>query len=190
VTSTPSATSRRTRHPLPSGERAGARGTPPPLRLRRARLADAAAMARVMRAAARAEAHRYRPGLAEAWGKLPALYHRWAMTAGGEARVVAALGGRVVGFAGWRGREITTLFVHPRWAGRGLGRRLLAAAEAGAAASGARALVVLAARGAVPFYLARGWRDRGPARSPLPGGGSLPARRLARPAPRPRGRGP
>ncbi len=137
-------------------------------------------MARVMRAAARAEAARYPAGLAEAWGSLPALYHRWAMTVGGESRAVATVGGRVVGFAGWRGREVTALFVHPRATGRGLGARLLSAAEVGASGGGARRLVVLAARGAVPFYRAHGWRDAGAARSPLPGGRALPARRLVR----------
>jgi putative acetyltransferase len=139
-------------------------------------------MARVMRAAALAEADRYPAGLAEAWGALPALYHRWAMTAGGEARVVATLGGRMLGFAGWRGREVTALFVHPRAAGRGLGARLLAAAEAGAGAArgGTRSLTVVAARGAVPFYRRHGWRDGGPAGSPLPGGRRLPARRLVK----------
>jgi len=139
-------------------------------------------MARVMRAAALAAADGYLPGAATAWGSLPALYHRWAMLAGGEARVVAVRAGRLVGFAGWRGREVTALFVHPRAAGRGLGARLLAAAEAGASRGGARTLTVVAARGAVGFYLAAGWRDAGPARSPLPGGGHLPARRLTRPA--------
>ena len=150
------------------------------VRLRPARPADAAAMARVMRAAALAEAARYPAGLAAAWGSLPALYHRWAISAGGETRVVATSGGRVVGFAGWRGREVTALFVHPRAAGRGLGARLLAAAERGASGGAARALTVVAARGAVPFYRRHGWRDAGPARSPLPGGRALPARRLAK----------
>jgi GNAT superfamily N-acetyltransferase len=137
-------------------------------------------MARVMRAAVLAEADRYPAGLAAAWGRLPALYHRWAMTAGGEARLVATVGGRVVGFAGRRGREVTSLFVHPGFTGRGLGGRLLDAAEAGAAGGGARTLVLIAARAAAPFYLARGWRDRGPAASPLPGGRALPARRLVK----------
>jgi GNAT superfamily N-acetyltransferase len=144
-------------------------------------------MARVMRAAALAEAGRYPAGLVAAWGSLPALYHRWAMTAGGETRVVALAGGRVVGFAGWRGPEVTTLFVLPRATGRGVGARLLAAAAAGAAGGsgagprgGPRTLTLVAARSAVPFYLAHGWRDRGPAASPLPGGLRLPARRLSK----------
>jgi GNAT superfamily N-acetyltransferase len=152
------------------------------MRLRPAAMADAPAMARVMRAAALAEAARYPPGAAERWGSLPAVYHRWAMSAGGESRLVALAAGRVVGFAGWRGREVTALFVHPRAAGRGLGARLLAAVEAGAAQGGARSLTVLAAVGAVDFYLALGWRDAGSGASPLPGGGRLPARRLRRPA--------
>ena len=142
-------------------------------------------MARVMRAAVRAAAPAYPPAAAAAWGRLPALYHRWALAAGGEARVVAVDAGRVVGFAGWRGREVTALFVHPAAAGRRLGARLLAAAERGAAAGPAGPLAVVAARGAVGFYLAHGWRDAGPGRSPLPGGPALPARRLVkrRPAP-------
>jgi hypothetical protein len=41
---------------------------------------------------------------------------------------------------------------------------------------------MVAARGAVPFYVARGWRPGRPARSPLPGGGALPAMRMWKPA--------
>jgi len=153
------------------------------IRLRGADLGDAADMARVMRAAVRAEAGHYPAALLAAWGALPALYHRWALAAGGEARVVATRGGRVVGFAGWRGREVTALFVLPAAAGRGLGRRLLARAEAGAAraaagVAGPARLTVVAARGAVPFYLACGWRGGPAVRDPLPGGGGLPARRM------------
>ena len=39
-------------------------------------------------------------------------------------------------------------------------------------------LTVVAARGAVPFYRACGWRGGPAVRSPLPGGGALPARRM------------
>jgi hypothetical protein len=38
-----------------------------------------------------------------AWSSLPALYHAWAMTAGGEAYLVAERAGRVVGYAARRG---------------------------------------------------------------------------------------
>jgi GNAT superfamily N-acetyltransferase len=137
-------------------------------------------MARIMRAAVRAVARSYPPSAAAAWASLPALYHRWAMTAGGERRVVAERAGRLVAFAGWRGSEVTALFVHPGAAGRGLGARLLARAEAGASRGPTATLSVLAARAAVGFYLACGWTERGPARAPLPGGLRLPAYRMSK----------
>ena len=69
-------------------------------------------------------------------------------------------------------------------AGRGLGSRLLEAAEALArgAGTGPRRRTKRAARGAVPFYAARGWRvvDRAP--SQLPGGLALPATRMVKDA--------
>ena len=149
-----------------------------PTRLRRARPAEAAAVARVMRAAVRGQRGRYPTALLAAWGSLPALYHRWAMTAGGERYLVAARGARLVGYAAWRGGEVTALFVRPGEAGLGLGARLLARVEAAARAAGARRLTVVAARGAVPFYVAHGWRPGRPVGSPLPGGGALPALRM------------
>jgi GNAT superfamily N-acetyltransferase len=132
-------------------------------------------MARVMRAAVRGEAGRYPAPLVTAWGSLPALYHRWAVTAGGEERIVAVDGGRVVGFAGRRGGEVTALFVRPAAGGRGLGSRLLAAVEAAARRAGRGRLSVQAARGAVPYYRARGWRVARAEPAPLPGGMRLPA---------------
>lgn len=165
--------------------------------MRPATLADAPAIARVMRAAVRGAA-RDHPGAypapaAAAWSSLPALYHRWAMTAGGERYLVAERAGRVLGFAAWRGREITALFVHPRAAGRGLGRALLERAAAAAHRAGARALFVKAAAAAAPFYRARGFAGERPSSVPLPGNARLPAmhlvRRPARP-PSPRARAP
>ncbi len=131
-----------------------------------------------MRAAVRGQRGRYPAALLAAWGSLPALYHRWAMTAGGERYLVAARGPALLGYAAWRGGEVTALFVRPGGAGRGLGAKLLARAEAGARAGGARRLTVVAARGAVPFYAARGWRPGRPVTSPLPGGAALPAVRM------------
>ena len=74
------------------------------------------------------------------------------MTAGGEEYVVAEERGRIVGYAARGGREITAVFVRPSHARRGLGARLLGAAEARALRSGVRSLFVRAAVGAVPFY--------------------------------------
>jgi putative acetyltransferase len=150
--------------------------------IRHARPGEAAAIARVMRSAVRGQRGVYPAPLLAAWGRLPALYHRWAMTAGGERYVVASRGPRLLGYAAWRGGEVTALFVRPGEAGRGLGARLLARAEAGARAAGTRRLTLVAARGAVPFYVAHGWRPGRPARSPLPGGGALPAVRMWKPA--------
>ena len=151
-------------------------------RIRAARPEEAAAIARVMRAAVRGQRGRYPAALLAAWGSLPAFYHRWAMTAGGERYLVAALGARLVGYAAWRGGELTALFVRPDEAGRGLGARLLARLEAEARAGGARRLRMVAALAVVPFYAAHGWRPGRPVRSPLPGGGALPARRMWKPA--------
>jgi GNAT superfamily N-acetyltransferase len=147
-------------------------------RIRPARLEEAAAIARVMRAAVRAQRGRYPAGLLARWGRLPALYHRWAMTAGGEHYLVAARAGRLVGYAAWHGAELTALFVRPEEAGRGLGARLLARLETAARAAGAQRLRMVAAGAAVPFYLARGWRPGRTVRSPLPGGGALPGVRM------------
>jgi GNAT superfamily N-acetyltransferase len=148
------------------------------VRIRRARPGEAAAVTGVMRAAVRGQRGRYPAAVLAAWGSLPALYHRWAMGAGGERYLVAARGVRLLGYAAWRGGEVTALFVRPGEAGRGLGARLLARVEAAARAAGARRLTVVAARGAVRFYLAQGWRAGRPVRSPLPGGGVLPAMRM------------
>ncbi len=137
-------------------------------------------MALVMRAAVRGQRGRYGEALLAAWGSLPALYHRWAMTAGGERYLVAARGARLLGYAAWRGGEVTALFVRPGEAGRGLGARLLARVEAAARAEGARRLTAVAALEAVPFYLAHGWRLGRPVGSPLPGGGALPAVRMCK----------
>jgi putative acetyltransferase len=115
-----------------------------------------------------------------AWSSLPALYHAWAMTAGGEEYVAAEEGGRIVGYAARRGREITAVFVLPSHARRGLGARLLAAVERRAARSGARSAFVLAAPGAVAFYLAMGYRGDRRVSAPLPGGSRLGALRMTR----------
>jgi GNAT superfamily N-acetyltransferase len=133
-----------------------------------------------MRAAVRGQGDRYPAAVRAAWGSLPALYHRWAMTAGGERYLVAARGARLVAYAAWRGGELTALFVRPGEGGRGLGSRLLTRLETEARAGGARRLTMVAAQAAVPFYLAQGWRRGRSTRSPLPGGGVLPAVRLWR----------
>jgi GNAT superfamily N-acetyltransferase len=143
-------------------------------RIRPARLSDASAIARVMRAAIR--------GLAAgtctarqlaAWSSLPALYHAWAMTAGREEYLVAERAGRVVAYAARRGREITAAFVAPAHARTGLASALVGRLERDAWRAGVRRVSVRAAPGAIPFYAALGYRGARQVRVPLPGGGAL-----------------
>jgi GNAT superfamily N-acetyltransferase len=159
----------------------GRRAPPAPaLRIRRARLSDASALASVLRAAVRGVAPGTYPARTlSAWASLPALYHAWAMTAGGETVLVAALRGRTVGYAGLRGAELTSLFVRPSAARRGVASALLARAEALARRRGVRTLRVDAARSGLAFYRARGFSGSRRVRIPLPGG-ALAAVRLAK----------
>lgn len=151
------------------------------IRVRAARLADARAIARVMRAAIRGLAREaYSPARLRAWSSLPPLYHAWAMTAGGEAYVVAEGAGGVVGYAARRGGEVTAVFVAPRAARRGVGGALLARVERDARRRGVGRLVVRAARSAVAFYEAAGFAGDRPVAVPLPGGLTLPSRLLAK----------
>ncbi|MFY3744960.1 GNAT family N-acetyltransferase [Anaeromyxobacter sp. Red801] len=135
-----------------------------------------------MRAAVRGVAAGALPArLRAAWGSLPPLYHLWAMSAGGERYLVAERGGRVAGYAAWRGAELTAVFVRPSAAGRGVGAALVAAVERRARRAGVPALRVLAAGPAIGFYARLGFRPGRAARAPLPGGLALPARWMRRP---------
>jgi len=156
------------------------RSPSPAVRIRPARLDDAAALARVMRAAIRGLARgAYPPRLLAAWARLPPVYHRWAMTAGGETLLVAVRGDRVVGYVGVRGAEVTALFVYPGVARRGIAARLLGRVEREAARRGVRRVTVRAARSGEAFYAARGYLPVRRISVPLPGGASLPSRLLA-----------
>ena len=154
----------------------------PPFRIRRALPSDASACAATMRAAIRALLPGVHPARAlAAWASLPPLYHRWAMGPGGETYLVAARTGRVLGYAALRGDELTAVFVRPRAQGAGVGRALVLAAASRARRGGARSLRVLAARAAIEFYAALGFRGAAPVRVPLPGGLTLDSVRMRRP---------
>jgi len=155
------------------------------LRLRRAAVRDARALAAVMRAAVGGVAPGTYPARTlAAWASLPALYHAWAMTAGGETIVLAERLGRAVGYAGLRGAEVTALFVRPQASRRGVASALLDRLEALARRRGVPVLRVDAARSGVAFYRARGFTGERSVRVPLPGG-SLAAVRLSKPLPVP-----
>jgi len=134
-----------------------------------------------MRAAIRALAPGpYSRAQLAAWSSLPALYHAWAMTAGGERYAVAERGGAIVGYAALLGRELTAVFVHPRAGRRGIGAALVARMALDARRRGVRRLAVRAALPALPFYEALGFEGRRAVAVPLPGGATLPSRLLSR----------
>lgn len=90
---------------------------------------------------------------------------------GNDVWLAVTVDGAILGSAGWgtvaapgapRGR-IRKVFVEPGLAGRGLGRRLVEAAESRAAAAGCRGFVVRANLNAVAFYERLGYRGAGPA---------------------------
>jgi GNAT superfamily N-acetyltransferase len=138
-------------------------------------------VAAVMRLSVRGLARgAYRPRQLARWSSLPPLYHAWAMTAGGEAYLLAERRGRLLGYAALRGREVTAIFVRPSAARRGLGAALLGRLERLATRAGRRSLVVKAALPALPFYAALGFRGTRRLRVPLPGGGALAARALSK----------
>jgi GNAT superfamily N-acetyltransferase len=133
-----------------------------------------------MRAAVRGVAPGTYPArVLAAWGALPALYHAWAMTAGGETVLVAARGASLLGYAALRGAELTALFVRPSAARRGVASALLARIEALARRRGVARLRVDAALSGVVFYRARGFAGGRSVSVPLPGG-AMEALRMTR----------
>ncbi len=149
------------------------------LRVRRARLDDAAALSRVQRASVRGLARgAYTDRQIAQWTRLGPLYYRWALGVGGEIAFLAERDGRVVGFAALVARppaEVTAVFVRPAAAGGGVGSALLARVEAEARRRGIGRLVVKASLNGAPFYRARGYVRPRPIRVPLPDGAALDA---------------
>ncbi len=71
---------------------------------------------------------------------------------------VARFGRRIVGFASLLGHEVYGLYVHPRWARRGVGSRLYRAVERDARRRRAVKVVLTSTLTAVTFYRAMGFR--------------------------------
>lgn len=149
------------------------------VRIRRARLGDAAALARVQRASVRGLARgTYTDRQIALWTRLGPIYYAWALSAGGEIAFVAERGGRVVGFAALLARpraEVTAVFVRPAAAGRGVGSALLARVESEARRRGIRRVAVKASLNGAQFYKARGYARARAIRVPLPDGAALDA---------------
>jgi N-acetylglutamate synthase-like GNAT family acetyltransferase len=70
--------------------------------------------------------------------------------------------------------KIRAFFVHPDWARRGIGSRILEVCEGAAVAAGFRRLEMGATLTGVPLYLARGYVEREVRQVPLIPGVSLP----------------
>jgi GNAT superfamily N-acetyltransferase len=70
--------------------------------------------------------------------------------------------------------KIRAFFVHPSWARRGVGSRILEVCEAAAAGEGFRRLEMGATLTGVPLYRARGYVEKAHRQVPLVSGLSLP----------------
>lgn len=99
----------------------------------------------------------------ESWASslTPGGYVR-AMTQGGESFLLAEpaenAGGRLAGFCSFTRGEIEGLYVHPRWARRGVGSALLVCAEAALFAGGQRVVRVSGSLVGQPLYEKHGYR--------------------------------
>ncbi len=76
--------------------------------------------------------------------------------------------------------KIRAFFVHPAWARRGVGSRILEVCEAAAVAEGFRRLEMGATLTGVPLYLARGYVEEEHREVPLRPGLSLPIVRMVK----------
>ncbi len=127
--------------------------------VRAARPEDAAAIMSVHQASVRGLcAAFYSDEQIDAWvgHKTPDDYVR--SVGAGERMWVAWHGPQALGFAAQKGDEIRAVYVHPDGGGRGIGRRLLRAAEKAAWDDGLRSVHLDASLNAVPFYERMGYR--------------------------------
>lgn len=69
-------------------------------------------------------------------------------------------------------------YVHPAWARRGVGRRLLDASEGAARDAGFGRVELVATLTGLPLYRAAGYEERGPVAIPLPDGVVIEAVRM------------
>lgn len=97
-----------------------------------------------------------------AWARMPKAGMQDLVASG--RYLVAAMGARLVGGAGWdpldepaQAAAVRAVFVHPAFHGRGLGAQLVRAVEAAIAAAGRRRILVPAALNAVGFYRRLGY---------------------------------
>ena len=78
--------------------------------------------------------------------------------------------------------KIRAFFVHPQWARRGIGSRILEICERAAEAAGFRCFEMGATLTGVPMYRARGYIETGRVEVPLANGGSLSVAHMSKSA--------
>jgi GNAT superfamily N-acetyltransferase len=115
---------------------------------------------------------------------------------------VAEADGQIVGCGGWSQRQtayggdraktapdplrdpatepamIRAFFVHPAYARRGIGRRIMELAEAGAAAAGFKTIEIVATLPGVPLYATFGYVSIARFDVALPNGAAMPVERM------------
>ena len=77
--------------------------------------------------------------------------------------------------------KIRAFFVHPAWARRGIGARLLAACERAAAEAGFSRVELGATLSGIEFYRKHGYEEVAPGQAPLSDGGHLEILKMAKP---------
>jgi putative acetyltransferase len=95
----------------------------------------------------------------EGWtvGKKPGLYEQM-IAEGKTLTFVAALPDQILGFSSILGDEVTSVYVSPDHARRGLGKKLYEVLEANARTAGQTKLKLSSSRQAEPFYLHLGFK--------------------------------
>lgn len=90
-------------------------------------------------------------------GRLRVQGYRNAMNRG-EKMYVAKANGRIIGFSALIGKEVRAVYVHPKFAKKGVGKKLLAAVELAARRMKLKILRLNSSLNAVPFYQSHGYK--------------------------------
>jgi N-acetylglutamate synthase-like GNAT family acetyltransferase len=94
---------------------------------------------------------------------------RYAIGNGQAKFFIVEVDKRVAGFSVFYDGMVRALYVHPLFAGKGLGAALLNAAEAEARKQGVKKLLVAASNNSQPFYKKQGFKVIADAEYPLAG---------------------
>jgi len=100
--------------------------------------------------------------------------YRWAMEEGGEIMFVAVELERIVGFSSCYDDEICSVYVHPKFIGRGIGGMLLQAVEDEIKGIGYEEAFLNATLTAQNFYIRFGWLNTGGLKSEERNGVDIP----------------